>query len=235
MELTYTQTNLTLSSCLLAVALALGACGDESKPEGDDDNTAEEGKADAGSKPADSGSKPADSGSKPTDSGSKPEDSGSKPADSGKAEADASSTTSGNTIYTGGPECPNIGRKISGTVDGNEVSYELSTQSEGDDTYFEAGDSSSDTGLLRLEWEPAIDSSGKPAEINDGELRLPSTYAFGPYCVLAGKAQRDSKLDEEDGYREFYTITKVKKKTGSTCSGTGAELAADLKVCTNYR
>jgi hypothetical protein len=236
MELKTTRTYLTLPSSLLAIALTLGACGDETKSTGDDDAPSDEdgssGERDAGTKPTDSGQKPADAGAKPADSGGSGKDagSGSKP-DASDDETPSGQT--GNTIYTGGPECPNIGRKISGTVDGHEISYNLPTMSEGDETSFQADDPEADTGLLRLEWEPAIDSSGKPATIVEGELELPTTLDFGPYCVLAGKAQRDSKLSEDDGFREFYTITKVRAKPGTEC--TGPELEADLKVCTNYR
>jgi hypothetical protein len=240
MELNYKQTSFALSSCFLALTLALGACGEDSKSPSDDDSGSEEtpgAERDAGTRTPDSGSKPGDSGSKPADSGEGEKDAGStRDASGGGDDEDAGSTPSdetGNTIYTGGPDCVARGHKIAGTVDGKEVEFNLPMEAESTEDYFEARQAGSVNGRLRVEWSPSLDEEGEPSTIDEGILELASTYDFGPYCVLAGKAQRDSKLSPDVAYREFYTITKVQARDGTTCSG--PELEADLRACTYYR
>jgi hypothetical protein len=228
-----------LPLCLAAVLSAFG-CGDDPEPtdEGtkspstaDDASSKTPAKADAGATPTNpTPSDPQSTGNKPDAAASKPDvgagkDAGAEKPDPGSAKP---SGASGNTIYTGAPECPKYGRKIAGTVEGMPVSYNLAAVSEFNETSFEAEESGVDSGNIELEWEAQL-APGKTAMITSGVLRLPSMYAFGPYCVVAGVVQDDATLAGTNDIQRFFKITKVKKQVKQQCEG--PELEADLKVC----
>jgi len=210
----------------LAVALSALGCGDDpaTTDDGASPSTADN---DAGAKaPA-----KADAGATPTSPtpGNKPDAASSKPdVGAGNAGASNPSGESGNTIYTGGPECPTIGQKMGGTIEGKPVAYNLASLSKTTDTTFEADESGVDRGLIDIEWEPAL-TPGKTSKIINGELTLPTMYELGPYCVIDGQVQADATLDPKMGDRIYATITKVKKQVKSKCEGD--EIVADLKLC----
>ena len=234
MALENTSSRLAILPVCLAAALAALGCGDDPATTDEHANfpsTADEpNPAAAGATSTNNTPGPQSSGDKPDAASSKPEATSGK--DAGVENADAGSVKpsgeSGNTIYMGAPECPKIGRKIGGTVEGKPVAYALADLSKTTDTTFEAEESGVDRGRIELEWEPAL-APGKTSKIIDGTLKLPSTYEMASYCVIDGLVQADARLPESMGSRLYATITKVKKQVNLKCEG--AELVADLKLC----